>query len=205
MAALATSAPRPRWLPADVRRQGPPQRGSFPVWRWVILLVAGVYFLLPLYAALRFAGIKAFGVVFTQPGFGAALWLSVRLAVVTWLITMALMVPTTIYVHLRLPRLRAAAREHHDPADRHPAGRADHRRAPGAADARCKATLWLLALEYVILAMPFAYRAIDAGLRAIDLKTLTEASSNARRRAGSPRCGGCSCRTCAPRCSRRPC
>ena len=25
----------------------------------------------------------------------------------TWIITMALMVPTTIYVHLRLPRLRA--------------------------------------------------------------------------------------------------
>ena len=38
--------------------------------------------------------------------------------------------------------------------------------------------MWLLAIEYVILAMPFAYRAIDAGLRSIDLKTLTEASSN---------------------------
>ena len=35
--------------------------GKFPVWRWVILLVAGVYFLLPLYAALRFAGIKRQG------------------------------------------------------------------------------------------------------------------------------------------------
>jgi putative spermidine/putrescine transport system permease protein len=41
-----------------------------------------------------------------------------------------------------------------------------------------KATMWLLGIEYVILAMPFAYRAIDAGLRSIDLKTLTEASSN---------------------------
>ena len=41
-----------------------------------------------------------------------------------------------------------------------------------------KAAIWLLGLEYVILAMPFAYRAIDAGLRAIDLKTLIEASSN---------------------------
>ncbi len=38
--------------------------------------------------------------------------------------------------------------------------------------------MWLLGIEYVILAMPFAYRAIDAGLRSIDLKTLTEASSN---------------------------
>jgi putative spermidine/putrescine transport system permease protein len=41
-----------------------------------------------------------------------------------------------------------------------------------------KATMWLLGIEYVILAMPFAYRSIDAGLRSIDLKTLTEASSN---------------------------
>ncbi len=69
----------------------------------MILLIAGVYFLLPLYAAIRFAGIKAFGSVFTQPGFGAALWISIQIAAMTWVITMALMVPTTIYVHLRLP------------------------------------------------------------------------------------------------------
>ena len=36
----------------------------------------------------------------------------------------------------------------------------------------------MLGLEYVILAMPFAYRALDAGLRAIDVKTLTEASGS---------------------------
>jgi putative spermidine/putrescine transport system permease protein len=41
-----------------------------------------------------------------------------------------------------------------------------------------KGTPYLLALEYVILAMPFAYRAIDAGLRALDLKTVVEASNS---------------------------
>jgi len=41
-----------------------------------------------------------------------------------------------------------------------------------------RASVWMLGLEYVILAMPFAYRALDAGLRAIDVKTLTEASSS---------------------------
>jgi putative spermidine/putrescine transport system permease protein len=151
--------------------------GRFPVWRWVILLVAAVYFLLPLYAALRFAGIHAFGAVFTQPGFGSSLWISVQLGAMTWIITMALMLPTTIYVHLRMPRLR--------------------RLLEGitilpivippvvliigvlqVAPLALRATMWLLGLEYVILAMPFAYRAIDAGLRSIDLKTLTEASSN---------------------------
>jgi putative spermidine/putrescine transport system permease protein len=41
-----------------------------------------------------------------------------------------------------------------------------------------KATPWLLGLVHPGLAMPFAYRAIDAGLRALDLKTLSEAASS---------------------------
>ena len=76
------------------------------VWRLVVLVVAGVYFLLPLWAALRFSGISAFGSVVGESGFGSSLGLSVRLAVVTTLITIALMLPTTVYVHLRLPGLR---------------------------------------------------------------------------------------------------
>jgi putative spermidine/putrescine transport system permease protein len=92
-------------------------------------------------------------------------------------ITLALMVPTTVYVHLRLPRLR--------------------RLLEGitilpivippvvliigvlqVAPSSLKATPYLLALEYVVLSMPFAYRSIDAGLRALDLKTLTEAAGS---------------------------
>jgi putative spermidine/putrescine transport system permease protein len=150
---------------------------SFPVWRWVILLVAGVYFLLPLYAALRFAGVKAFGSVFTQPGFGAALWTSIQIAAMTWAITMALMVPTTIYVHLRLPAMRRFL----ESITILPIVIPPIVLTVGVLQVfpvQLKATMWLLGIEYVILAMPFAYRAIDAGLRSIDLKTLTEASSN---------------------------
>ena len=36
----------------------------------------------------------------------------------------------------------------------------------------------LLALLYVILAMPFVYRALDAGIRSIDAQTLVEAARN---------------------------
>jgi putative spermidine/putrescine transport system permease protein len=82
------------------------KRRSYPVWRWIILLLTAVYFLIPLYAALRFAGIASFGDVVHQTGFSDALILSLKLAVITTVLTMALMVPTTIYVHLRLPRLR---------------------------------------------------------------------------------------------------
>jgi putative spermidine/putrescine transport system permease protein len=151
--------------------------GKFPVWRWVILLIAGVYFLLPLYAAIRFAGVKAFGSVFTQPGFGSSLWTSIQIAAMTWAITMALMVPTTIYVHLRLPAMRRFL----ESITILPIVIPPIVLTVGVLQVfpvQLKATMWLLGIEYVILAMPFAYRAIDAGLRSIDLKTLTEASSN---------------------------
>jgi putative spermidine/putrescine transport system permease protein len=182
MAAISTYA-RQGWIRRLIRMPGGDagpavaRSGKFPVWRWVILLVAGVYFLLPLYAALRFAGIKAFGSVFTQPGFGGALWTSIQIAAMTWAITMALMVPTTIYVHLRLPAMRRFL----ESITILPIVIPPIVLTVGVLQVfpiQLKATMWLLGIEYVILAMPFAYRAIDAGLRSIDLKTLTEASSN---------------------------
>jgi putative spermidine/putrescine transport system permease protein len=39
-----------------------------------------------------------------------------------------------------------------------------------------KSSPYLLALVYVVLAMPFVYRSLDAGLGALDLKTLVEAA-----------------------------
>jgi putative spermidine/putrescine transport system permease protein len=36
----------------------------------------------------------------------------------------------------------------------------------------------LLGLEYVVLAMPFAYRSLDAGLRSFDVRTLVDASNS---------------------------
>ncbi len=147
------------------------------VWRWVILLLTAVYFLVPLWGALRFSGISAFGGVISQDGFGTSLWLSVRLAIITTLITLALMVPTSVYVHLRLPRLRRVL----DGITILPIVIPPVVLITGVlqvAPASLKATPYLLAFEYVILARPFAYRSIDAGLRALDLKTLTEAASS---------------------------
>jgi putative spermidine/putrescine transport system permease protein len=172
MAAVTQAPPAPA-ASAPAR----PARRPLPVWRWVILAVAGAYFLLPLYAALRFAGLKAYGSVFSQTGFTDALWLSVRLAIMTTLITLALMVPTTVYVHLRLPRLRRLLEGITIlPIVIPPVVLIVGvlQVAPGS----LKATPWLLGLEYVILAMPFAYRAIDTGLRALDVKTLTEAAGS---------------------------
>jgi putative spermidine/putrescine transport system permease protein len=164
-------------MAAITRPRGPGKRESLPVWRWVILVLAGVYFLIPLIAAFRFAGIKSFGSVVSQSGFTSALGLSARLAVIATVITIALMLPTTVYVHLRLPKLRRLLEGITIlPIVIPPVVLIVGvlQIAPGF----LKSTPYLLALEYVVLAMPFAYRAIDAGLRALDLKTITEASGS---------------------------
>src|SRR3984893_13544587 len=173
MAAVADT----RVIQAPRRTARPRSGGPGTVWRWVVLLIAAVYFLLPLMVALRFAGIKAFGSVIGETGFTSSLGLSVRLAVVTTGITIVLMLTTTVYEPLRLPQLR-----------RKPSGVTILpivippvvlivgvlQIVPGS----LKNTPYLLSLEYVVLAMPFAFRAIDAGQRALDLKTIVEASSS---------------------------
>lgn len=152
-------------------------------WRGVILLLAGAYFLIPLYAGLKFSlqgvnggfSLLAFKKLPSAPGFTAALTLSFKLAIATMVVSTILMVPTAIYVHVRLPRLRRLM----DFVTVLPivippivliVG------VLGVFPEWAKASPYLLSFMYVILAMPFVYRSLDAGLGAIDLKTLTEAS-----------------------------
>ena len=153
------------------------------VWRAVVLLIIAVYFLVPFYAALRFSlqdtqgnfSWGAFRSIPSQEGFSAAFGLSIRLAVVTTLITLGLMVPTAVYVHLRVPSLRRLF----DGVTILPIVIPPVVLIVGVlqvAPTQLKSTPYLLALVYAVLAMPFAYRSLDAGLRAIDLKTLVEAS-----------------------------
>lgn len=160
------------------------QRRSRPrVWRGVVLLVAGVYFIAPLYAGLRFSlendnghlSFYAISAIPAQTGFGGAFFLSLRLAVVATVLVMALMVPTSVYVHLKLPRLRRVM----DFVTILPIVIPPIVLILGvvrAAPLWLKSSPYLLSLAYVILALPFVYRSLDAGLSAIDLKTLVEAS-----------------------------
>jgi putative spermidine/putrescine transport system permease protein len=163
---------------APPRRRAPSSGvGAGTIFRWVVLIVTAVYFLLPLWAALRFAGISAFGSVIGESGFTSSLALSVRLAIITTVITIALMLPTTVYVHLRLPRLRRLM----EGITILPIVIPPVVLIVGVlaiAPGFLKGTSLLLSLLYVILAMPFAYRALDAGLRALDLKTIVEASNS---------------------------
>ncbi|HEX6932401.1 MAG TPA: ABC transporter permease subunit [Streptosporangiaceae bacterium] len=153
------------------------RRRSYPVWRWIILIIAGLYFVIPLYAAFQFTGMSAFGQVFSQVGFSDAIVLSVKLAVITTVLTLVLIVPTTIYVHLRLPAIRPLL----ESITILPIVIPPVVLILGVLDvspASLKGTPYLLALVYVVLAMPFAYRSLDAGLRALDLRTLVDASNS---------------------------
>ncbi len=154
-----------------------------PVWRWIILVLAGVYFLVPLYAAARFTlrgqdgktTFNAYTGITRQLGFGDAASLSLRLAAVTVVITLVLMVPTVVYLHLRLPRFRRVV----EAICLLPIVIPPVVLIVGVlevAPTQLKSTPYLLALQYVILALPFAYRALDAGLAAIDVRTLVDAA-----------------------------
>jgi len=171
VASVSTGAEAPTPVrPAAARR-------TFPVWRWVILIIAAAYFLIPLYAGLKFAGLKAFTQVTSYPQFGSAFVLSLRLALIATVLTLVLMVPTTVYVHLRLPRIRRLMEAITIlPIVIPPIVLIIGvlKVAPGF----LIGTPDMLGLEYVILAMPFAYRSLDAGLRSFDVKTLVEASNS---------------------------
>ncbi|MGA3153867.1 MAG: ABC transporter permease [Streptosporangiaceae bacterium] len=176
MAAVASAGQAGPQAPAPANRPAP-HGLRFPVWRWAILLAATAYFLIPLYSALKFAGLKAFPDIFRQSGFISAMGLSLRLALITTILTLLLMVPTVVYVHLRLPQIRRMMEAITIlPIVIPPIVLIIGvlKVAPGF----LLSTPYLLALLYVILAMPFAYRSLDAGLRAFDLKTMVEAASS---------------------------
>jgi putative spermidine/putrescine transport system permease protein len=171
----------------DVGYETPHGRGTRRArvrwWRVAILMLSAAYFFIPLFAGLKFAlqdinSHFSFGAVTglpSAPGFSGAFWLSIRLALVTLLVSAILTVPTIIYVHLRLPRVRRIL----EFVTILPIVIPPILIILGVLDAAplwLRASPYLLSLEYVILAMPFVYRSLDAGLSAIDLKTLVEAS-----------------------------
>jgi putative spermidine/putrescine transport system permease protein len=163
--------------------------------RQLILVVGAIYFAFPFIAMARFAfqNVQVFNLgrstlfdgwslsvvtnAFREDYFWEALRLSLQLATGTALLTLFILVPTAVWVHLRIPRARVIVEfltvlPYVIPAIALVAGIVvikPHAR-------------WFLNSDlslipfYAVLALPFTYRSIDAGLRAIDLRTLTEAS-----------------------------
>ncbi|BBY81333.1 ABC transporter permease subunit [Mycolicibacterium pulveris] len=155
--------------------------------RALLWLLFGTFFLFPLYAMADFstrdlvAGgrtLRAWANLITDDALYSAIVISLLLAVFTVTAMLVLLVPTMIWVRLRAPW------------------------AKGMVEFLCllpltipalvivvglrNVYLWVtyllgesaltLTFVYVVLVLPFAYRALDAALSAIDLQTLTEAA-----------------------------
>jgi putative spermidine/putrescine transport system permease protein len=154
--------------------------------RWAVLLGVGGYLLLPLLAMLEFStqgiggarSLDSWTKIGSSEELVAAIVLQLQLAVLTVLLLLALLVPTMIWVQLRLPRLRRPVEFICLLPLTIPAIVLVVGLAPiysWVAHLFGESAL-ILTFAYVILALPFAYRAIAVGLAAIDLITLAEAA-----------------------------
>jgi putative spermidine/putrescine transport system permease protein len=162
--------------------------GRHPIARWITLLVAAIFFLLPIAASIEFSlrgrngthTLDTWTNLVSQDGFGQNLLISLELAGATVVLTLVLMVPTMAWVHLRLPKLRRVLESICVLPMVIPAVVL----ANGVLVAFRNGPQWItgtpvvLALEYVILALPFTFRTLDAGMSAIPLATLVEAARN---------------------------
>ena len=188
-ASASASAPAPS--SASTSRRGDPrarQRRRLAWFRWTVLVVVGAFFLLPLGALVEFSTrgvgigaprtLDAWRQIGARPELIDAIVASLELAAITSVAALALMVPTLVWVRLRLARLSRTIEFlcllplTVPPVDL----------VVGLAPIY----LWVtyltgdrvqnLAWAYVVAVLPFVYRSLDTGLAAIDLRTLAEAA-----------------------------
>jgi ABC-type spermidine/putrescine transport system, permease component II len=189
----SASAPAPA-------RPGRPRRVR--VWRGIVLLIAALYFLVPLGAAFVFTvnipnvgfTLDAYTQIFTVDGFVSSLALSLGLAVATIVLVLVLLLPAMLAVRLSAPRLKPVLEVLCTiplvvPPISFTAG--IYMLLPWAQDVLAPTPFYqtvlaiqnqnfpvVLVLAYVVLALPFAYRSLDSAFTAIDVRTLVEAARN---------------------------
>jgi putative spermidine/putrescine transport system permease protein len=115
----------------------------------------------------------------------SALATSLQIALLTAVVTLALVVPTAVWVRLRLPAVAGLLESATIlpivvPPVVMAAGIAFVQANLGGPVFRALFASSVTALTpfYVVLALPFAYRAVDNGLAAVPLRTLVEAARN---------------------------
>ena len=161
-----------------------------------LLVVLGLYFLLPLVAMARFAlqqvpvallewgnvtegwSVERLGAALTDADTLTTAQRSLLLAVAAILLTFVLLLPVATYVEVRALELRGVVTL----LTLTPWVVPPIALVVGVAATFRTAAPWFLASTYSLVpfytlwALPFSYRAIDAGLRAIDTRTLHEAA-----------------------------
>lgn len=164
------------------------RRIKLQIFRVAVFVVCGLFFLVPIGAMIEFSTrgndvnsprtLQAWQLIPATPELSDAITASLELAVITSLMMLLLLLPTMVWVRLRLPRINRLVEFVCLMPLTVPAIALVVGIKPIYIWISLNVTDSILALSfaYLILVLPYAYRALDAGLGAIDLKTLTEAA-----------------------------
>ncbi|MDQ0989773.1 ABC transporter permease [Streptomyces sp. V3I7] len=174
--------------------------GRLTPWRWAVLGLAALYFLVPLAASVVFTldapgpgvSFDAYTRILSADGFLPSLLLSLELAAATIGGVLLLTVPAVVALRLGAPRLRPVVEVVCSlplvvPPIAFVAGIVtvlkwgpDYLSATPLFQTfvalQNPAFPIVLVLAYVVMALPFVYRALDSGLCSIDVRTLVEAA-----------------------------
>ncbi len=167
------------------------RRKRLNLFRYVVFTVFGLFFLLPLLAMLRFSlegaklgtwSLTAWRQIASYQGSGippllSAIEITLELAVITCVVTLVLLVPTMIWARLRVQWLARTIEflcllPLTIPAIVLVVGLGPIYNKIQHYSLSALMLFWI----YVILALPYAYRALAAGLAAVDVTTLSEAA-----------------------------
>jgi putative spermidine/putrescine transport system permease protein len=164
------------------------RRLKLQLFRVIVLLVMGAYFLVPIGAMFEFSTrgnsataprtLEAWTNIAKTPDLIDAITASLELAVITSIAMLAILLPTMVWVRLRLPGLHRIIEFLCLLPLTIPAIALVVGLVPISRWMRINMSdsILMLAFFYLILVLPYSYRALDAGLAAIDIKTLSEAA-----------------------------
>jgi putative spermidine/putrescine transport system permease protein len=161
---------------------------------WAIFwaVIGLLYFFVPLYGTLDFSlrmvrgqlSLKAYQVVLADPQFLDSFRYSATMGVITVVVSILIFLPTVYWIYLKLPQARPIVEiitilPFVIPVIVFVFGLIrTFSGAPFQLTATPFKTDILITAGYVILAMPYMYRAIDVGMRSIDVRGLTEAAQS---------------------------
>jgi putative spermidine/putrescine transport system permease protein len=163
------------------------------IWSWIILIIGMLYFFVPLLATFEFSmrmikgryTFEAYRVAFTDAQFYQNFGYSFFWAILTILVSLALVVPTAYWVHWRMKKMRpwvefVTLMPFVVPAVVLVFGMSrlygGGLKLFGMPILVLTSTPIPLVAGYVVLSLPYMYRAVDTGLRSIDVRTLTESA-----------------------------
>jgi putative spermidine/putrescine transport system permease protein len=164
------------------------RRVKLRLFRTAVFVVMGAFFLIPIGAMFEFSTrgnglnaprtLDAWAQIGKSPDLVAAITASLQLAAITSVGMLILLLPTMVWVRLRLPGISRVVEficllPLTIPAIALVVGL---RPVYVWININVTDSILALAFAYLILVLPYAYRSLDAGLSSIDLKTLSEAA-----------------------------